>query len=156
VTPMSEQITIIQQVNKSKEELIAEIIHNLANDTKSVWTKGNKRYLFYGSQIQKNIFIIKYARETNEKIYIEGDIDIEIQGIKEAKYVYLVIDTKHQIILLERNVSVFQSIENSVNVLADFFRHKMREFDYVVNIYPLVSKRKFWSYVETADEIFEM
>ena len=123
--------------------MISEIIENLANSTKTEWTKGNKRYLFYGSQSKDNVHIIKFARETNEKLYIEGDDDIEIQGIKEAKYVYLIIDTKNQIILLERNVTVFSSIDNSIKVLADYFREKMKEFDYVVNIYPLATKRKF-------------
>jgi hypothetical protein len=156
VTPISEQISLFQQANKSKEELMTEIISNLALNTKTEWTKGSKRFLFYGFQNKDNIYIIKFARETNEKIYLEGDEDIEIRGIKEAKYVYLIIDTKHQIILLERNVSVFQQIESSVNILADFFRSEMRQFDYVVNIYPLVSKKKFWNYVDTADEIYEL
>lgn len=156
VTPVSEQITITQQLNKSKEELMTDIVSNLAINTKTEWTKGNKRYLFYGFQNKDNIFIVKYARETNEKVYIEGDDDIEIHGIKEAKYVYVIIDTTHQIILLERNVSVFQSIDNSVNTLADFFRSGMRKYDYVVNIYPLVSKKRFWTYVETADKIYEL
>jgi hypothetical protein len=156
VTPTSEQISIVQQLNKSKEELITDIISKLAENTKTEWVKGNKRFLFYGFQTRGNIYIIKFARETNEKIYVEGDDDIEIQGIKEAKFVYLIIDTEHQIILLERNVSVFQQIESSVNTLADFFRSQMREFDYVVNIYPLASKRKFWNYVKKADEIFEL
>lgn len=156
VTPTSEQITIMQQLNKSKEELMTDIIRDLAINVKSEWTKGSKRFLFYGFQHKDDIHIIKFARETNENIYIEGDNDIEIKGIKEAKYVYLIIDTKHQIILIERNVSVFQQIESSVNILADFFRSKMRDFDYVVNIYPLVSKKKFWNYVDTAEEIYEL
>ena len=117
VTPMSEQITLTQELNKSKEELMKDIVHSLAINTKTEWTKGNKRYLFYGFQNKDSIFIVKFARETNEKIYIEGDNDIEVHGIKEAKYVYLIIDTFHQIILLERNVSVFQSIENAVNAI---------------------------------------
>lgn len=156
VTPTSEQISIIQQLSKSKEELMTDIIRDLAINVKSEWTKGSKRFLFYGFQHKGDIHIIKFARETNENIYIEGDNDIEIKGIKEAKYVYLIIDTKHQIILIERNVSVFQQIESSVNILADFFRSKMRDFDYVVNIYPLVSKKKFWNYVDTAEEIYEL
>lgn len=156
VTPTSEQITIVQQLNKSKEELMKNIITDLASKIKSEWTKGSKRFLFYGFQQKDDIHIIKFAREKNENIYIEGDNDIEIKGIKEAKYVYLIIDTKHQIILIERNVSVFQHIGNSVNILANFFRSKMRDFDYVVNIYPLVSKKKFWNYVDTAEEIYEL
>ena len=57
---------------------------------------------------------------------------------------------------MERNHSVFHSISQAVSVLSDFFREKMYDFDYVVNIYPLASKRKFWNYVESADEIFEL
>lgn len=156
VTPISEQVTIIQELSKSKEELMREIVLNLATDIKTEWTKRNKRYLFYGFQSKNNIYIVKYARETDEKIYVEGDDDIEIQGIKEAKYVYVIIDTQHQIVLLERNVSVFQSIDQAVNTLADFFRSQMKKYDYVVNIYPLVSKKKFWNYVDTADGIYEL
>lgn len=156
VTPKSEQTSMFQIINKNKEELMFDIISRLAENTKSEWVKGNKRFLFYGYQRKEHINIIKFARETNEKIYLEGDEDIEIKGIKEAKFVFLIIDTKNQIILIERNLSVFQQIESSVNVLSDFFRSEMREFDYVVNIYPLVSKKKFWSYVDSAEEIYEL
>ena len=156
VTPVSEQITIYQQTNKSKEELMYDFVKNLALNTKTEWMKGNKRFLFYGFQNKENIFIIKFARETNEKVYIEGDDDINVMGMKEAKFVYLIIDTDNQIILLERNVSVFQQIESAGNILAEFFRHELRRYDYVVNIYPLVSNKKFWNYVESADEIFEL
>ena len=156
VTPTSSQITLIQELNKSKEELMIDIIKQLAITGKSEWTKGIKRYLFIGFQHKDDIYIVKFARESTENIYIEGEDDIEIKKINEAKYVYLIIDTKHQIILVERNVSVFQQIESSVNILADFFRTKMRDFDYVVNVYPLVSKKKFWNYVDTADGIYEL
>ncbi|WP_442846802.1 hypothetical protein [Leeuwenhoekiella sp. H156] len=156
VTPISPQITFNQLLNKDKETLISEIIENLASSSKTEWNIKSKRYLLYGSQSRNDIHVIKFARETNEKLYLEGEEDIEIQGIKEAKYVYLIIDTVNQIILLERNVSIFSSIDNAVKVLSSFFREKMKEFDYVVNIYPLATKRKFWNYVETADEIFEL
>lgn len=156
VTPISEQRTIFQPLDKSKEELMIDIVKDISIKTKTEFTRGNKRFLFYGFQEKDNVYIVKFARESDEKIYIEGESDIEIKGIKEAKFVYLIIDTEHQIILLEKNVSVFQQIESAVNVLADFFRNRMREYDYVVNIYPLVSKRKFWSYVNSADEIYEL
>jgi len=156
VTPISDQMSITQVINNSKEELMTAIVKNLAIDTKTEWTKGSKRFLFYGFQSKENIYIIKFARETDEKIYVEGERDIEIKGIKEAKYIYLIIDTDNQIVLLERNVSVFQTMSSSVEILSAFFRSRMKKFDYVVNIYPLVSKKKFWSYVESADEIFEL
>lgn len=156
VSPINSQTTIIQYLNSSKEELMKSVVNKLTLDTKTEYTKGNKRYLFYGVQEFDEIHIIKFARETNEKLYIEGENDIEIQGIKEAKYVYLIIDTKNQIILLERNNRVFQQIESAIEILATYFREKMIIYDYVVNVYPLVSKKKFWSYVESADEIYEL
>ena len=156
VTPTSEQISIVQLMNESKEALMNKIISNLTFNTKTVWVKGVKRYLFYGFQNRDNIFIIKFARETKENIYIEGDDDIEIKGIKEAKFVFLIIDIEHQIVLVEKNSSVFQQVETSVNILAEYLRSQMRQYDYVVNIYPLVSKKKFWSYVESAEEIYEL
>lgn len=156
VTPTENLFSLLQEHDKSKEELMNDIIRSLATDTKTEWIKGTKRFLFYGLKSKGSINIIKFARETNEKIYVEGEKDIEIQGIKEAKFVYLIIDTEHQIVLLERNKSVFQSINTAVETLSDFFRSRMREYDYVVNIYPLASKKKFWAYVETADEIFEL
>lgn len=156
VTPKSNQISLQQVANKNKEELMYDIIHQLAMSTKTEFIKGNKRFLFYGSQSKKNIFILKYAREIIENRYTEGDDDIEVNKSKEVKYIYIILDTEHQIVLMERNHSVFHSISQAVSVLSDFFREKMYDFDYVVNIYPLASKRKFWNYVESADEIFEL
>jgi hypothetical protein len=156
VTPISEQLSIVQQLNKSKEELMFDIVENLAKDAKTEWIKRSKRFLFYGSQSKDSIHIIKFAKESNNNIYIEGDDDIEVKGIKNAKYVYLIIDIEHQIILIERNSTVFNSTEYAIKIISEFFREKMREYDYVVNIYPLASKKKFWNYVDAADEIFEL
>jgi len=156
VTPIDNQVSVFHELNKSKEELMREIVYSLNINTKTEWAKGFKRYLIYGFQKKNNFFILKYARESNEKIYVEGESDIEVKGIKETKFVYLIIDIEHQVILIERNTSVFSSVKSAINILSDYFREKMREFDYVVNIYPLVSKKSFWNYVEEADEIFEL
>jgi hypothetical protein len=156
VTPINNQVSVFHEINKSKEELMQEIIYSLNENTKTEWLKGNKRYLIYGFQKKNDFVILKYARESNEKIYIEGESDIEIKGIKEAKYVFLIIDVKHQVILIERNTSVFNSVRSAINILSDYFRERMREFDYVVNIYPLVSKKSFWNYIDEADEVFEL
>lgn len=156
VTPISRQTTIIQQSNKPKEELMRDIVDGLATNVKTEWTKSSKRYLFYGFQKQDDVYVIKFARESVEEIFLEGDSDVEVQAIRETKYVYLIVDTTHQIIFIEKNFSVFQTMESCVNALSAFFRFRMREFDYVVNIYPLVSKTQFWSYVDSADKIFEL
>jgi len=156
VTPVNNQVSVYHELNKSKEELMKEIVYSLNVNSKTEWLKGNKRYLIYGFQKRNDFFILKYARESNEKIYVEGESDIEIKGIKETKFVYLIIDVKHQVILIERNTTVFSSVRSAINILSDYFREKMREYDYVVNIYPLVSKKSFWNYIDEAEEIYEL
>tara|TARA_R110002073_G_scaffold14554_2_gene59368 strand:+ start:55244 stop:56125 length:882 start_codon:yes stop_codon:yes gene_type:complete len=156
VTPINNQVSVMHELNKSKEELMQEIIQSLNINTKTEWLKGSKRYLIYGFQKKNDFFILKYARESNEKIYVEGESDIEVKGIKETKFVFLIIDVKNQVILIERNTSVFNSVRSAINILSDYFRERMREYDYVVNIYPLVSKKSFWNYIDEADEVFEL
>lgn len=156
VTPASNQITILHELSKKKEELMADIVIQLNDKPKTEWVKGSKRYLIYGLQRKNDFFIFKYARESIENIYVEGEADIEVKGIKATKYVFLIIDIKNQLVLIERNLNVFSSVKSAINILSDYFRDNIRQFDYVVNIYPLVSKRSFWNYVEEADEIFEL
>jgi hypothetical protein len=154
VTPISAQVSLFH--TKNKEELMKDIIQNLSENNKTTWTKGNRRYLIYSSQNKNNISIFKYAKETNESIYTEGDDDIEINRIKNTKFVYLIIDTEHQIILMERNTTVFNKIMTSINILSEYLRYEMRKFDYVVNIYPLATKTGFWSFINEADELYEL
>ena len=160
VTRASDQASLFSELynpfNKSKEELMTETVRDLAIRNKTEWIKGNRRFLFYSIQERGNIFIFKFAKETKDNIYVEGDEDIEMQPITNAKFVYVIIDTKHQIILIERNASVYKDIETSVNYLTEFFRDRMKIFGYVVNIYPLVYKKLFWHYVESAEEIYEL
>lgn len=156
VTAESVQSTLIQQINVPKEALFKKIIEEITFAQKTDWIKGNKRYLFFGKQYKSNIHIIKLARESNEIIHVEGETDIEERGIKEAKYVVLVVDTEHQIVLVENKKSAFPHVTTSVNIIEDYLRGKMKAYDYVVNIYPLASKNKFWNYVNEADAIFEL
>lgn len=156
VTYINKQTSIFQPAQQTKEALMCELISDLTSKLKTEWTLRKKRYLFYGWQTSGTVYILKFAKESNENVYLEGDIDIEIKSIKETKFVYVIIDTATQIILVERNVSIFQDIKSSVSIIESYFRSKMGNFDYSVNIYPLSSKMKFWQYVDSADQIFEL
>jgi hypothetical protein len=156
VTAKSNQLTLIQETSLSKEELFKNIVNEIINAPKIDFIKGSKRYLFIGKQSNSNIHIVKLARESNEIIHVEGETDIEEKGIKEAKYIVLIIDTEHQIVLVENKKSTFQYITTSVNIIEDYFREKMLAYDYIVNMYPLASKNKFWSYIKEASAIFEL
>lgn len=156
VTSFDVQPTLFQLTQKSKEELIFDVFNVIDQSTKTVWKKGSKRFLFYGFQKARDLFILKFAKETKENIFVEGDVDIEIKDIMEAKFIYVILDTKNQIILLQRNVSVFQTVNTPIELICSFMREKMKPFQYAVNIYPLVTEDKFWNYVSKAEEIYEV
>lgn len=155
IAPISNQLSILQ-FEKKKEELMYDIFDLVHNNHKTSWFRGQKKYLLYGFQKDINFFIFKFARLIKENIYLEGESDIEIHDIKEAKFVYVMIDTEHQIILIQRNLTIFRNIENAKMVIEEFLKDSMKKNDYSVNVYPLPSDKVFWSYVETADEIFEL
>jgi hypothetical protein len=156
VAPSNNQTSILHDLNKRKEDLMIDIYESINVNHKTTWIKGQKKYLFIGFQKSNDLYIIKFAREKIENIYIEKEEDIEIENIKEVKFVYLFVDTTNQIILIEQNKRIFGNISNAIEVIEDFLRTIMMKNHYSVNIYPLVSTKKFWNYVNTADEIFEL
>lgn len=156
VTPISEIPSLFDQIRPDKKELISSIIQNFSESAKTEKTLGAKRFLFYGFQRNERINIFKFAKESLENIFVEGETDILVEKIKEAKFVYVIIDTENQIILIERNMSVFPKVETSINYLGKILRETMQVHDYAVNIYPLSTNYKFWNYVESADLIYEL
>lgn len=135
---------------------MTSIVYNLSTSTKTKWNKGERNYLIYGVQNLDNINVMKFARISNEKVYLEGEQDIEEIGIREAKHVIVIIDTKNQIILIERKKSVFQDAFTPTKILQEFFKEKVNQGDYAINIYPLVTQKAFWNYIDAAEGIFEL
>lgn len=155
-SPFEKVPTLFDEINPPKEELIADYITELSNNLKTEKQIGNKRFLVYGFQSNENLKIFKFARESVEKVFLEGETDIIEDKIKETKFVYVIIDITKQLVLIERNVSVFQDVNTTAKYLSTIFREHMRKFGYVVNIYALSSNYKFWNYVEDADFIYEL
>ncbi len=84
VTPISgNQTSLLHELNKSKEELMIDLFNSIDTDIKTVWTKRSKRYIFYGFQKKGSLYIIKFAKESKENIYVEGEMDIEVKDIEE-------------------------------------------------------------------------
>lgn len=156
VAEIGGQTSILHDVNKGKQELLGEHIEDLASPGKTEWIHKKKRYVFYGFQNSDKIRILKFVKESPGKLSVEGNLDIEFLDFKQAKFIYLIIYPELQIILVERNNTVFPNIETVVNLVEDNFNKYMGKFDYSVNLYPLPAPAKFWQHVESADKIYEL
>ncbi|SDH62079.1 hypothetical protein SAMN05421846_101339 [Chryseobacterium taeanense] len=143
--------------SNSKESLIKKLLLDLLKQKKISWNYGTKRYIFTGiEKFDNDIFIIKFARESLNKIYVEDEIDIKKTDILEARYVYLIIDINNQILLIEDKRSIFQNFETAIALINRFINGKIKDYNYHLNIFPLATKYTFWKYVDEADKIYKL
>lgn len=105
----SEQLNLFD-LEVTKEELVKRILSDLEENKKTVWSNSLKKYIFAGVEKYKDdLFFLKFARESNNTIYVEDTTDITKTKILEARYIYLIINTKYQIVMIEQNRSIFQN-----------------------------------------------
>ena len=133
VTSASRQIAMELLTHNSKEEIIRHEISELSTKTKTEWLCRNQKFLFYGFGAHDDIHIVKFAKVSTEHYFVEGDNDVDEKGIEAAKFVYLIFDVTHQIVLVERNQSVFQHVESCVNILNAYFKEKIKKYDYTIS-----------------------
>jgi len=157
IMPINNQTSILHHQGKTKEELAKNIFESIYKENKTSHESRGRRYIFYGIKKHKNeLYVIKLAKETTNTLYKEGDIDLEEEKGKTLKFVYVFVDTKRQLCLIERKSTAFQDKKASVNIIRELMADRMRIHDYTVNISPLSSPQKFWDYVKKADQIYEV
>lgn len=141
----------------SKEELVNNILSNLEINKKTIWSSNLKKYIFAGvEKYQDNLYFLKFARESNNTIYVENINDITKTKILEARYIYLIINTEFQIILIEQNRAIFQNFKTVTTLIAKYFNEYLSKNSLHLNIYPLATKYVFWHQVENADSIYQL
>lgn len=152
----SDQINLFASATE-KEELVKEVLRNLEKFKKTNWSNNNVRYLLIGIENYKDeLFFLKFAKESSNTLYLETELDIAKKDIIEAKYVYIIVNTTHQIVLIEDNKSLFQKIDKVANLLAKYINDNMADNSYYLNVYPLVKEHSFWSQVDDADSIYNL
>lgn len=156
ISNTAEQMSIFEMLH-NKESLIKKILLDLLDQKKVSWNYATKRYIFTGiEKFERDIFIIKFARESINKIYVEDEIDIKKTDILEARYVYLIIDIKNQILLIEDKKSIFQDFKTAIKLINTFINEKIKEYNYHLNIFPLATKYTFWQSVSEAEKIYQL
>ena len=141
---------------KSKEELIKEVFDDLESNQKTIWTHGNKRYMFAGVERYENLMFIKFAKHVSTKSYKETESDISIEKVIEPKFIHLIIDESNQILLVENNTQIFQKPRGSANLFSKFVSSTLKDENFKLNIYPLATAEKFWNQVKEADSIYSL
>jgi hypothetical protein len=72
-----------------------------------------------------NVYALELAREETFKILVEGETKIEEVPVVNTPFVYVIVDTIRQIILMQKKTSFFHEVDVSVARLKLFFENKL-------------------------------
>lgn len=138
----------------NKVEKFTNVVFDLTKKHKVSFTdRGVKHILFFIKQFNPNVFALELAREEVFTKPIEGDDSIEeVQDIR-TPFIYLIIDIKRQIFLIQDKFTVFQNVDITQAKLERFFDEQLEFIGLKILLKPITDKKDFWREVETLDSI---
>lgn len=153
----SYRINLLTQNNlfagiEPKETTFQKVIDDLREKNKDTFIARNSKFiLFFYKELMPNVYALELAREETFKIPIEGETKIEEIPVVNTPFVYVIVDTKRQIILMQEKTSVFQDVEVSVARLKLYFENKLIPNFITPAIQPITDNTQFWDEIEGAD-----
>lgn len=151
------QISFFDDTNEMREMAIESFFSGLSENKKRNWEIGEIKYLlYYTRNISNNIFLCKFSRETNTTIHHELEDDIKESVEKDYPFVYLIVDRRRQIVLMELNTAVFASAEYGKDKLSRCFNEGFKLTGFTVMFEAISDITTFWNYVESATAIYEV
>lgn len=135
-----------------KEKTFQKVIDDLKEKNKdSFIVRKSKFILFFDKELMPNVYALELAREETFKIPVEGETKIEEVPVVNTPFVYIIIDTKRQIILMQEKTTVFQEVDISVSRLKYYFENKLLPNFITPAIQPITDNSQFWDEIEGAN-----
>ncbi len=160
VVPSSTQLSLFPETTNtklSKEDLMHEIWLDLQSNPKIPFTLGSKRFLFYRLfPVNNTLFGFMFAKANTRKSYHEGDDGLITRKEDYLSATLFYVDSKTQVILMQRKTSAFKYPEASVSKIEDYLRDRMKSHGYSVNIFPLSDPDSFWQFIDDSDRLYEL
>lgn len=100
--------------------------------------------------------IFKFARESIQTQYKEGETDIENVLETNFPFIYIIFDIKHQIVFIEFNTSSFQDINTAKSKLQRCFQIEFIRFGFEVIFEEISDENSFWTYVDEGKRIYDV
>ena len=139
---------------KMRDEIISEF-YQLFEQVKTSVILEERKYILYSKKyLSPYILVSKFAKETHFTKNDEGEVDLTPEGEIDFPYVYLIIDFKNQIILIQRRSSVFRTMKAVKTSLESFVTKSLDLRNYVFSLDEISNKQKFWEIVNTAEGIY--
>lgn len=153
----NKQVSLTDITTDITREDIEKKFLEIFNNEKIKHNTNSKDYILYPIDSYENkLFICKLSKETKITLHREGDKDIDTDEESDYPYVYIIINTENQIILIQKNTSVFEDTLSAKNRLTEILQKFVREYNYTINIDSIADKEQFWTAVSKAKKLYSL
>lgn len=140
-----------------KEEYFHNFLKSIIGDKKKVFVVSGKKYIFYYiSELLDGVYCFELAKEEIQNIPFEGETKVEEQSITKTPFVYVIIDQKKQLVLIQMKTTVFPDINVSRGKIEHIFTDGLQEHQITTYLNPVGDNKDFWREVEESDSITEL
>jgi len=124
----------------------------------SVEVEGREDLLLYAHNYNEHTHLFKFCRNFPITKYIHDEEKAEIVESREPNYpfVYVIIDTHKQIVLLENKTTIYPTIDSCKNAFKAFVIAFIHNLNYSYSMDEITNLSTFWETIKNADKIFEL
>ncbi|WP_394775866.1 hypothetical protein [Flavobacterium sp.] len=136
---------------KSKKDSLIDLFQKIENEQTIKFNDYGEHVLIFENKLGENIYLIKLAKKQQfDKPTLEHG---KIEDIKDVRYpnIYFIVHLEKQIILIEKNTTVFQTIESVKDKLTKVFTEEMLQDSVYCNLSEITNHRDFWQQIEDFD-----
>lgn len=114
--------------------------------------------LTFEKEYDTNTFLFKFSRDFPITKYVNDDFKKDIIEITESNYpyIYVIIDVKKQIVLLERKTSIYPNATAVKNAFKAFVLTYNYSENYTFSMDEIIELSRFWNIISNSREIFEL
>jgi hypothetical protein len=156
VVPLEDQITMRQLIIENKNQLVIDFFNRTQSQKATFTVNNRKNIIYFSSKIGDNIYLFKLAKETHRTLYQEGETDITNSEELDYPFVYFIVDYHKQIVLIQKNTSVFKKVDTIKTRIENLLNEQVFEFDYGVFFEEITDENAFWEYINESSSIYEL
>ena len=139
---------------KQKEEVFIEAFDSIMKIKKNEFKDhGHDYILYYIKGLGRDIHVLQLARKHIYKKPIAGERKIEEVQDVDYPNIYLIFHLKYQLVLIQKDTSVFQDLDAVSVKLQRFFVDKMSANAVVASFIKITDQRDFWTKLEELEFI---
>ncbi len=151
------QMDLETVIGITKEEKFLDWINSFQTEKKKEVEQNGCNYILYCKKISEDRFFMSFAKETNKIIGEKTDEGIVDSPILDYKKSNILINTRSQIFIIQRNPNVSSLITTQKNVISKTIT-KLLESKFLYFQLDMVTERNdFWKYIaNNAGEISDL